>query len=267
MALLFNMVFAKKSFGQHFLHDQSVLLKIVAAAEIKQDDFVVEIGPGTGALTSHLKPLTSNLLLIEADEDLVPNLKEEYPDAKIVQADAATVNYDELTEGKPWIFVGNLPYNAGNAILMKALTASNPPVRLVVMLQKEVGERMLALKGAHPPKDTTGILSVAVALYAHVEKVCTVKPGAFNPPPKVDSLVLKLTPYPSDIDREKVVSVAKVGFANRRKQLHRNLAEAKMLTSEEVKNILKEFGLSELARAEELSLDQWVKLAQTVNAP
>lgn len=250
------MIFAKKSFGQHFLKDQSVIEKIVAAAEIEESDLVVEIGPGTGALTSFLPK--EHLHLIEADKDLIPELEKQYPEAKIIHADAANADYEAVVGKKPWVLVGNLPYNAGNAIIMYALQSKNPPKRLIVMLQKEVGERMLGVKGAE------SVLTVAIQLYAHVERVCTVKPGAFVPPPKVDSIVLKLTPYESDLDREKIITVAKVGFGNRRKQLHKNLSEAKMLSSEEAKAILKSLGLSELARAEELSLDQWIELANKV---
>ncbi|MFA5945676.1 MAG: rRNA adenine dimethyltransferase family protein [Patescibacteria group bacterium] len=270
------MPFAKKSYGQHFLRDQSVLEKIVAAAEIQPEDVVVEIGPGTGALTEHLRlPLSplfqpphlglspsgernSHLILIEADADLIPALEHKFPEAKIIQADAAQVDYGEAVGvgTKPWILVGNLPYNAGNAILMHALQAKYPPKRLVVMLQKEVGERMLGKPGS------MSVLSVAVQLYAHVDKVCAVPPGAFNPPPKVDSMVLTLVPFSSTIDREAVIAVAKAGFANRRKQLHKNLAESGISTSEKVKDVLKSFGLSELARAEELTVEQWIELKE-----
>lgn len=260
------MTFAKKSYGQHFLKDKSVIEKIVAAADISADDITVEIGPGTGALTSSLP--ASRLILVEADQDLIPDLEKQFPEAKIIHADAATVDYGEILKGSTqrstptsWMLVGNLPYNAGNAIIMHALQAKNPPKRLVVMLQKEVGERMLGAKGAE------SVLTVAIQLYAHAERVCTVKPGAFNPPPKVDSIVLKLTPYESSFEKEKIIAVAKVGFGNRRKQLHKNLSEAKMLSREEAKSVLKSLGLSELARAEELSLEQWVKLAQMVNIP
>jgi 16S rRNA (adenine1518-N6/adenine1519-N6)-dimethyltransferase len=251
------MTFPKKSYGQHFLHDQSVINKIIAAAEITKDDLVIEVGPGTGALTTKIVQITSPIL-IEADRELIPDLKANYPQAEVVFHDAAQVDYDELTKGKSWIFISNLPYNAGNAIVMKVLMAKNPPKHLIVMVQKEVGERMLGLHGSE------GVLSVAVGLYAHVSKVCKVAPGAFNPPPQVDSVVLKLAPFPSSIDREKVIALAKIGFGKRRKQLHGNFSEAGVAESAKVKELLENFGLSPLARAEELSLENWIELTDSL---
>ena len=262
------MVFAKKSYGQHFLKDQSVIDKIIAAAEIVPGDLVVEVGPGTGALTKSLAPISSKLVLIEADAELIPGLTAYFKDATVIKADAAQFDFSSLYNPllpsiTPWVFVSNLPYNAGNAILMNVLTCKNPPKRSVVMLQKEVGERMLWTD--------PGVLSVAVQLYAQVEKVCIVPPGAFSPPPKVDSMVLKLTPrhstdplYPPGWGKERtmrVIAVAKAGFANRRKQLHKNLSDASLYSSEEVKTKLVELGHSPLARAEELSLKDWIELS------
>lgn len=260
---------AKKSYGQHFLKDQSVIDKIIAAAEILPNDLVVEVGPGTGALTKSLAPIASKLVLIEADRDLIENLHTVFPQAEVIQADAAKIDFDELVSGiapllltkeeseevQGWVFVSNLPYNAGNAILMNVLTSKTPPKRSIVMLQKEVGERML---GIDP-----GLLTVAVSLYAQVEKVCTVPPGAFSPPPKVDSVVLKLTPHdkPLTADPERVIAIAKAGFATRRKQLHKNLSEANLFSSEAVKAKLVELGYSPLARAEELLLKDWIDLS------
>ncbi len=262
---------AKKSYGQHFLKDQSVIDKIIAAADIQPGDIVVEVGPGTGALTKSLAPISSKLVLIEADGELIPSLTAQFPSAEIIKADAAKFDFMSVAKGE-WIFVSNLPYNAGNAILMNVLTSKNPPKRSVVMLQKEVGERMLWLD--------PGVLSVAVQLYAQVEKVCIVPPGAFSPPPKVESIVLRLIPYHPTTDplhalppdplhfvegeelAKRVLAIAKAGFANRRKQLHKNLSEAGLFTSEEVKSKLVELGHSPLARAEELSLKDWIALSE-----
>lgn len=248
---------AKKSFGQHFLRDHSVIEKILARADIQSGDVVVEAGPGQGALTLGLAEKTDTLVLIEADRDLLPELKEQFPKAEMISGDAALVDYDALLHGrKPWIFVSNLPYNAGNAILMQVVRSKNTPKNIVIMVQKEVGERMLGL--------TPGILSVAVSLYAHVERVCTVKPGAFVPPPKVDSVVLKMTPLASVVDREGVIALAKDGFMNRRKQLHRNLEDVGRISSEKTKEILKNLGYSPLARAEELKTADWIRFFEIV---
>ena len=278
------MIFAKKSFGQHFLRDQSVLDKIVAAADIGPHDIVVEIGPGRGALTERLADVGERLILIEADRELIPDLESRFPKATIINADAAHVDYSKLMtqsrspSARPeqrrrggeggkgasryaWILVGNLPYNAGNAIIRQALTSTNPPQRQIVMLQREVGEKMLAKPG------DMSILSVAVQMYADVKRIATVKPGAFVPPPKVDSVILLLTPnqpFASAQGRspnpEAVIGLAKLAFAHKRKQMHRTLAEAGIGSSETIKAKLLAMGLPEQARPEELSVHQWIVL-------
>lgn len=250
------MIFAKKSFGQHFLRDQSVLDKIVEAAAIGPKDIVVEVGPGRGALTERLADLDKRLILVEADRDLIPGLKERFPEAAIVQADAAHVDYGELIPRGEWILVGNLPYNAGNAIIRQALTSRRPPKRQVVMLQREVGEKMLAKPGE------MSILSVAVQMYADVKRIATVKPGAFVPPPKVDSIVLLLTPNKKSQDPEKVIALVKLAFAHKRKQMHRTLADAGMGTSEGIRTWLEARNLSGKIRPEDLSLEDWVALQE-----
>lgn len=263
------MVIPKKSFGQHFLHDQAVIAKIIDAAEPEKFPLVVEVGPGTGALTSKIidrrdGPL-GRLVLIEADRELIPQLEEKYPATKIIKADAAQADYDKLTSAEPWLLIGNLPYNAASAIVMNALEAQHPPARLVVMVQKEVGERMLAVPGA------MSVLSVAIGVYATVEKICLVKPGAFNPPPKVDSMVLRITtsPRPSinggeQLHPKRVIQLAKAGFASRRKFLASNLAKAKLADAATVTAWLEEHGFSPKARAEELTVGDWLALATLV---
>jgi 16S rRNA (adenine1518-N6/adenine1519-N6)-dimethyltransferase len=252
------MILAKKSFGQHFLRDQSVLDKIVAAAQISSTDVVVEIGPGRGVLTERLADLGSKLILVEADRDLIADLETRFPRATIVLADAAQVDYAALVGSKQsWILVGNLPYNAGNAIVRQALTSANPPKRQVVMLQREVGEKMLAKPG------DMSILSVAVQVYADVKRVGTVKPGAFVPPPKVDSIILALTPHLKSDVPEEVIALAKHAFAHKRKQLHRTLAEAGVGASPAWQMSLQALGLSTQARPEELSVANWCELLKS----
>jgi 16S rRNA (adenine1518-N6/adenine1519-N6)-dimethyltransferase len=248
------MIFAKKSFGQHFLRDRSVLDKIVAAAEIGPNDIVVEIGPGRGALTEHLAFLGDRLILVELDRELISDLQTRFPEATIVNADAAHVDYAELVPSGEWILVGNLPYNAGNAIIRQALISAKPPKRQVVMLQREVGEKMLAKPGE------MSILSVAVQIYADVKRIATVKPGAFVPPPKVDSIVITLTPNQKCDNPEAVIGLAKLAFAHKRKQMHRTLSDAGVGTSEAIKAKLLELGLTEQARPEEVSVKRWIDL-------
>ncbi len=246
----------KKSYGQHFLKDQSVIDKIIKSADLKRDDFVIEVGPGDGALTNQIIRLISpiSLILIEADKDLLPNLRAQFPQTQIIHADAVRVDVDEIVQDKKWIFISNLPYNSANAILMNMLTAQNPPAHSIVMLQKEVAEKIMAVPGA------MSLLSVAVCMYASPSRVCTVKPGSFTPPPKIDSVVLRLDCKPKVENAEDVIKLAKIGFSSRRKQLHRNLADANIASSESVKSALAQIGLSPNARAQEVSLENWAKI-------
>lgn len=253
----------KKSFGQHFLKDSTVVDEIIAAANIQLHELVIEVGPGAGALTERLVERSPHALtLIEADRDLIPNLQNRFPTATIVQADAAQVDYDALTADHPWVFVSNLPYNAGNAILETVLKSKNHPQRLVIMVQKEVGERMMAEPGE------MSVLSVATQLYCAIEPICIVGPSAFSPPPKVDSIVLRLTPHIHfplrtthyALRPEPIVSLAKIGFAHRRKQLRQTLAQANVATLEEIDAALVHIGAPKTVRPQELSIAQWGEL-------
>lgn len=248
------MVDAKKSFGQHFLRDAATIQRILEAARPEEFALTVEVGPGQGALTDVLAPAARRLLLIEADRDLIPTLQTRYSNAEVVRGDAARVPLP--APGEPWLLVGNLPYNAANAIIMHALESSQPPERMVVMVQKEVGERLLGLPGSR------GLLTVAVQMYADVARVCTVKPGAFVPPPAVDSMVVSLSRKTPPAEAKRIIAVAKAGFSSRRKQLHGNLAEAGIAASATTKRVLETMGLPPTARAEELSIAQWVMLVE-----
>lgn len=254
----------KKSFGQHFLHDTSVIQKILAAVPWDSAKKIVEVGPGRGALTIPMYAKLSeegragDLVLIELDTDLLPNLREHFPEAEIVHADAAQVDWTKITGGDSWLMVSNLPYNAGTAIVNEAFWGVHPPVTAVVMLQKEVGERILA----KPPN--MSVLSVAMQLKTQAKRVCNVKPGAFIPPPKVDSIVLSLTAIDAykQGQAEQMVALAKKGFAHPRKQLKQTLAHAGEGDREEIGKALALAGLSPLARPEELSLEVWKALVE-----
>lgn len=246
---------AKKSFGQHFLHDQHVIRDIVEAANIAPDELVVEVGPGRGALTQHLTGQGSGLVLIEADRDLADELEQNYPNARLSQADAAQVDFDDVTQGRPWVFVSNLPYNAANAILMNALTSTHTPTRLIIMVQKEVADRMRVRPG------TMSLLSVAVQLYTDIRPVRRVSSGAFSPPPKVESAVLALDMNKKCNDPERVLEVARAGFSARRKQLRVNITRSGLAAKDELTVWLVEQELSPSVRAQELTLQQWIALA------
>lgn len=254
----------KKSFGQHFLHDASVIQKILAAVPWDSAKKIVEVGPGRGALTMPMYAKLSeegrakDLVLVELDADLLTNLRERFPGAEIVHADAAQVDWKKVTGGQSWLLVSNLPYNAGTAIVNEAFWGAHPPVTAVVMLQKEVGERILA-----KPPDMS-VLSVAMQLKTQAKRVCNVKPGAFIPPPKVDSIVLSLVAVSAYENKraEQIVALAKKGFAHARKQLRQTLAQSGEGEREEIGKVLEKEGLSPLARPEELSLAAWDALVE-----
>lgn len=245
----------KKSFGQHFLQDDFVIDEIIAACDVQSGELIVEVGPGGGALTNRLVETQNPLTLIEADRDLIPKLAFKYPSATIIQADAAQVDYDAITDHRPWLFVSNLPYNAGNAILEKVHHSRLAPRCFIVMVQKEVGDRMMAEPGE------MSVLSVATQLYCSIERICLVPPVAFVPPPQVDSVVLRLVPR---IDRianpEAVIALAKIGFAHRRKQLRQTLVSSGVASIEDIDTTFEKLSLGRMVRPQELSLDQWISL-------
>lgn len=235
----------KKSFGQHALHERSVISRIGEALDLKDVRTIVEIGPGGGALTRELvhRAHGRDLVLVEADLDLIAPLTEEFPKAKIVTGDAAQVDFAEHVTS-PWIAVGNLPYNASAAILQQLFQADPPASQIVIMVQKEQAERMTAKPGE------MSLLSLAVQLYSTPKTLFDVGPGAFTPPPKVDSRVLSLVPKEKQGDEEAILAFAKPAFLHRRKQLRGTIGA----------ELLEAVGLPADIRPQALSIDNWRSL-------
>ncbi len=237
----------------------------MTALDLKQGEPVLEIGPGRGALTFPLAKTGARLLLVEKDRELAALLREKLPPAgvEILEADFLEAELSEIESrlGKGFKVVSNLPYNVGTAILSKLLHALAPGSRLVLMFQKEVGERLLAKPGS---KDY-GSLSVFAQLAAEARLVCRVPPEAFRPPPQVESLVLafeiRREPLLARPDWEDFENFTRAGFAQRRKMLRQNLRPALGgIDAAEVEQRLAAVGAKVGARAEELSVEQWVKL-------
>lgn len=244
---------AKKSFGQNFLVDRSVVGKIVALSWIVPGEAVLEIGPGTGALTGALVAAGAKVTAVEADHDLIAPLREKFGETvEIVEADI--LNYQLPTTS--YKLIANIPYNITSDILFTFLTAEYPPSCLVLMVQREVAQRI----AAKPPD--MSLLSVVCQLYARVGQIVFVPAGAFRPAPKVDSSVIRLDVRPRDasVDPESVIRLAKAGFSARRKQLHGNIAGAGIASSQAVKDALASIGLPPTARAETLTVDHWIAL-------
>ncbi|MBU0646543.1 ribosomal RNA small subunit methyltransferase A [Patescibacteria group bacterium] len=251
---------AKKSYSQNWLVDHSVVKQMIQAADLQAGERVLEIGPGKGMLTQALVEAGAKVLAVEADRDLIAPLQKRFGDQiKLVRKDILSVDLSGLglKDGK-YKLIANLPYSITSAILEKFLAQAPKPSRLVVMVQKEVADRIVA----EPPK--MGVLSVACQIYAQGKKIVKVPAKSFRPVPKVDSTVVRLdlVKTKKGVDPEAVIALAKVGFAARRKQLQRNLAAAQLGDSEAIKQVLQNIGLDKQARAENLTVDNWIELHQ-----
>ena len=252
----------RRRFGQHFLFDPAILGRIADALAPAGEDLVIEIGPGPGGLTEALLRRTSRLIAIEKDRDLVAPLRERFPGATIVEGDALAVDWHQLaTEAgaNRWLVTGNIPYNITSPLLERALTPPLPD-RVVFLVQREVAERVAAAPGTR----AYGALTVGVRAVASAERLFTVPAGAFHPPPKVDSAVLRLIPLadpliaPEEQGSFRRMVVGLFGF--RRKQLRRALRELIGLTAPEAEALLTAVGLDVAARPEVLTPQEFARL-------
>lgn len=253
----------KKQFGQHFLHEKGVIAKIVQAIHPQPGDRLVEIGPGAGALTFPLLERHGALTVIEFDRDLVGPLAEAAHgrgELTIVHRDVLEVDFTALAAGSPIRLVGNLPYNISSPILFHALAHAAVVRDMHFMLQKEVVDRM----GAEPGSKVYGRLSVMLQAYCRVTPLFNVAPGAFTPPPKVDSAVVRMVPRPAGEagvrDARVFERVVREAFGQRRKTLRNALsasADAALIESA---------GVRPDARAEQVPVEGFVRLANAVAA-
>ncbi len=250
----------RKRFGQNFLHHANVINEILQAINPATDDNLLEIGPGLGALTFPLLKKIKHLTAIEIDRDLQKHLIE-YPATQgklnLIAADALTVEYSQL--GAQLRIIGNLPYNISTPLLIHLLAYCSFIKDMHFMLQKEVVERMAASPGT---KDY-GRLSVMIQYHCAVEHLFNVPPEAFDPPPKVDSAIVRLTPYinsPFDlVDRKALERIVASSFAMRRKTLNNNLKGIISTTD------LDRLGIDSSLRPEQISVTQYVQLAKFIS--
>lgn len=254
---------ARKRFGQNFLVDHGVIREIVRAIHPLPNDQLVEIGPGKGAITALLADSCNHLSVIELDRDLVPWLKvkfEKHPDFRLFQADALTFDFAQIATGDaPLRIVGNLPYNISTPLIFHLLSYSHQVADMHFMLQKEVVKRM----AAQPGDSAYGRLGIMVQYYCAVENLFEVPPTAFNPAPKVDSAIVRLTPYktlPFPADNIKMFErLVNVAFQQRRKTLRNALKQ--MMPTEIIDSLPVDAG----ARAETLTLQTFVELSNLLN--
>jgi len=263
----------RKGLGQHFLADPNILRKIVEAADLAADEVVLEIGPGLGTLTRWLAEATDRVVAVELDEGMIGVLREELaylPNLELVQGDILQLNPVALVAdptssdlGSPpldYAVVANLPYYITSAAIRHLLEAEPPPNRLVLTVQLEVARRIVAEPG------DMSLLAVSVQFYGRPRIVAKIPAGAFVPPPKVDSAVVRIdtysTPQIDAPDTDVFFRVARAGFAQKRKQLKNALAAGLRLPSGEVAAMMARVGIEPQRRAQTLSLAEWAALAR-----
>lgn len=269
----YNFSFQKK-FGQNFLIDPHVLDKIIAAAEIAKDDFVLEIGPGIGTLTQYLAEAAGEVVAVEIDSTLIPILEDTlsaYDNVSVINEDVLKVDLRKLAEerngGKPIKVVANLPYYITTPIIMSLFESHVPLKSLTVMVQKEVALRMQAGPGT---KDY-GALSLAVQYYASPYLAANVPPNCFMPRPNVGSAVIRLTRFeetPVQVKDEKLLfRLIRASFNQRRKTLQNGLVNSQELdfTKEQVAAAIATLGVSPSVRGEALTLEQFAALANALS--
>ena len=252
-------VMPSRQLGQNFLCDPNMARWITDQLDAGPEDTVVEVGPGTGALTGHLVGKVRRMVLVEFDSRLAAWLKERFandPSVEVHHADAAKFDIRQLFRHRPVKFLGNLPYSSGGAILRNFLSRPHPFCRAVVMLQKEVIERLAAV----PRTKDYGVLTLRVQSEWSVKPLRTVPPEAFHPRPQIDSSVALLLPRGKELpafDAKRFDGLIRRGFAQRRKQMGRQMPDTPAWPE-----VAAMIGAAPTARAEELSLAQWIELAR-----
>ncbi|BBD59746.1 dimethyladenosine transferase [Nostoc sp. HK-01] len=270
------MVRPRKVFAQHWLKSDKALNAIVQAAECSTNDRILEIGPGTGILTRRLLPLIQALVAVEIDRDLCKLLVKELGSKEnflLLQGDFLELNLETNLVAFPQFqnankVVANIPYNITGPIIEKLLgTIANPNPKpfdsIVLLIQKEVAERLYAKAGSK----TFGALSVRVQYLAECELICPVPASAFYPPPKVDSAVVRLRPRQLEIlanDPRRLENLVKLGFGSKRKMLRNNLQS--VIDRDRLTHLLEQLEINPQARAEDISTQQWVTLANEVGS-
>ncbi|PJF22154.1 MAG: 16S rRNA (adenine(1518)-N(6)/adenine(1519)-N(6))-dimethyltransferase RsmA [Phototrophicales bacterium] len=252
----------KKSLGQNFLHDPNTLEKIVTTAELMPDDTVVEIGPGTGALTKVLAQQARHVFSVEIDERMRPILESElsaYSNVYLVFEDILKVDVLKLVGARDFVVVANVPYYITSAILRHLLDAHRRPRRLVLTIQHEVAERIIAQPG------NLNLLAISVQFYGQAEIVTRLKPGVFWPRPDVDSAVIRIDTFdapPVDVPNTDIFfRVVKAGFSQKRKQLKNALSGGLGIKTKLAGELLDSAGIDPTRRAETLTLEEWASLS------
>jgi 16S rRNA (adenine1518-N6/adenine1519-N6)-dimethyltransferase len=267
-----NKPFAKKSLGQNFLVDPNLIRKILEAVNPKSDELIIEIGAGRGALTENLLEKAGKVIAVELDDDLIPVLNQtfgNYENYLLIHENALKINFSELVESnneftKKAKLAANLPYYISTAILQHLIDYRESFSEMVVMLQREVVERITAEAG----NKERGFLTVLIEAYFETEKLFDVPPNAFRPAPKIWSSVIRLVPKTTGknlSENEKLFrDLLSLGFAQKRKTIYNNLKNAgEILYKKDLTEILLENEIDRKRRAETLTIDEWLKLTES----
>lgn len=252
----------KKAFDQNFLIDERVVSQITEAAHLEPGDRLVEVGAGVGILTALLLQTGADVTAVESDRDMTAILEERFgaqPNFHLVPEDVRRFNFAAVTQ--PFSVVSNLPYSITGQVLRILTETPHPPKRIVVMVQREVAEKMIA----QPGKMTA--LSVAIQLFGTPQIVTNVPRSAFWPAPGVDSTVVAIKTHAKPIVSEpnELMRLVRIGFSNRRQLLKNNLRAGLHMSTNEAAALIKKAGFKPTARAQELSLDQWVVLEKCLD--
>ena len=263
-----------KRLGQNFLTDKTALKKVITAAELKPTDIILEIGPGTGILTQELAKRVKRVIAIEKDKRMVDILREEMKDfrnVEFINDDVLEIiNYKlfknlKLEIRNSYKIVGNLPFYLTAPVIRKFLEGKNPPKEMILIIQKEVAQRICA----KPPD--MNLLAVAVQFYAKPKIISYISKKSFWPQPKVDAAIIKIPRFPksqiydwiSETNKSLFFKIVKAGFSQPRKQLINNLSKKLKINKDKVKNWLLENGVPPTQRAETLTVEDWIKLARS----
>jgi 16S rRNA (adenine1518-N6/adenine1519-N6)-dimethyltransferase len=268
--LAFHNIRPNRRLGQNFLIDRSVLAKVVAAGEISADDNILEIGPGIGVLTNEMIQKAKMVYAVEKDSALSQIAKNTFPEAKnleVIEGDFLDIDMSgNVIEQNPladlstkkFKVISNLPYQITSPVVRKLLGSSWDIELIVLMIQKEVAERITA----EPGSSARGYLTVLVEFYAESEIVAKVATGSFWPAPEVESAIIRLTPKDkrTGIDDKKFFMLVRAGFSSKRKQFLNSLSGGLQIDKDKVLELLKTAQIEPSTRAEDLTLEQWLEL-------
>ena len=254
-----------KGLGQNFLIDKNILNKIVEAANIKDTDTILEVGPGLGVLTKELAKKAEKVIAIEKDQTMIEVLKEtlkDFTNVEVFNEDILQLNPTTKNFASIYKIVANIPYYLTSPLIRKFLELEVQPQEMVLMLQKEVAQRICA----KPPK--MSLLAVSVQFYAEAKIVFNVSKSCFWPAPKVDSAIIKIIPFGAAQGRPKISAdlffkVVKAGFSQPRKQLTGNLSKNLEISKEKTADWLLKNNIEPQRRAETLSIEEWINLAKS----